>query len=78
MDYWYRGPLASDMPFGIELIWLLGVLAIWELYWKGRSLWLAAQRKETGWFIALLIVNSVGILPLLYLYVFSKKDARKS
>lgn len=49
---------------------IIGFLAIWEIYWKGRGLWAAARNDEMGWFIAMLIINSVGILPILYLYVF--------
>lgn len=46
---------------------LLIVLVIWELIWKGMALWKSAQRKEKGWFVAVLLINSVGILPLIYL-----------
>jgi len=46
---------------------LLVVLAIWELIWKGFALWKAAQNKEKGWFIAILILNTAGILPIIYL-----------
>lgn len=53
---------------------LIALIVLWELVWKGQALWKAAQKKETGWFVALLIFNTVGILPILYLYVFSKKD----
>ncbi len=67
MHYSY---LISNYP-GTSL--LVGVLALWELVWKGLGLWKAAQHKQTGWFIAILIFNTVGILPILYLYVFSPK-----
>lgn len=60
---------------GGSKIFLL-VLLVWELYWKGHALWRAANKKHKEWFIALLIVNSLGILPLLYLYYFSK-DKKK-
>ena len=46
---------------------LLVVLAIWEIIWKGFALWKAAQNKEKGWFIAILILNTAGILPIIYL-----------
>lgn len=42
-------------------------LAVWELIWKGFALWQAAQKREKGWFVVLLVVNSVGILPIAYL-----------
>lgn len=46
---------------------LLVTAAIWELGWKGLALWRAGRRNEPGWFIALLIINTVGILPIIYL-----------
>lgn len=49
----------------------------WSLVWKGLSLWKAAQRKEKVWFVALLIINTLGLLEILYLFVFSKEDLKK-
>lgn len=46
----------------------LGILAVWDLYWRGLALWRAAQNKNRNWFIVLLVINSVGILPIIYLY----------
>jgi hypothetical protein len=51
---------------GMGLLGLL-IIAI-VLVLKGYSLWYAARRGEKGWFIALLIVNTFGILELIYLY----------
>ncbi len=44
-----------------------------ELILKGFALWRAAQRGEKGWFVALLVINTVGIFPLVYLLVTGKK-----
>lgn len=52
------------------------LLAIWELIWKGMGLWKAAERRQTAWFVAMLIFNTLGILPILYLYVFSPKTPK--
>lgn len=52
--------------------WFL-LLLVWTLAWKGLALWKAARRGEKVWYVALLLVNTVGILEILYLYVFSKK-----
>jgi hypothetical protein len=48
-------------------------LAIFDVVMRGVALWQAAQNKQRNWFIALLIVNSLGILPLVYLKFFQKK-----
>ena len=44
------------------------LFCLWELYWKYHALWLAAQKKEKRYFLAILIINSIGILPIYYLY----------
>jgi methionyl-tRNA synthetase len=58
------------------LFWLLP-LAIWDLFWRGKALWRASKNNQVGWFIALLLVNSIGILPLIYLAFFAKKSKNK-
>ena len=58
---------------------LLTIAVIWELIWKGLALWKSAKRNDKIWFVVLLIVNTLGILDILYLFVFSKReDAGKS
>lgn len=57
--------------------WLFVVLAVWELVWKGLALWRAAKRDEKGWFVALLVVNTVGIFPIIYLLVTNGKNTEK-
>ncbi len=49
------------------------VLGVWELVWKGLALWKASQNKQRNWFVAILIINTVGILPIIYLKFFQKK-----
>ena len=52
----------------ILIVLALGVIAL-----KGYALWTAAKRNEKGWFIALLLINTMGILELVYLYVIAEK-----
>ncbi|WP_292465409.1 DUF5652 family protein [Methanolobus sp.] len=63
--------LATDTQSGGFLA-LIIVLALWELIWKGIALWKAAKNEQKYWFIAMLIINSIGILPILYIFVFQK------
>jgi methionyl-tRNA synthetase len=57
------------MDYHISTTWIviLVIAAVWETVWKGIALWRAAHRNEMGWFIAVWIINSVGILPIYYL-----------
>ncbi len=48
-------------------------LLIWSFVWKGLALWRAVKEDSRGWFVALLVVNTLGILEIFYLFVFSKK-----
>jgi len=52
--------------------WIWPVI-IWSLIWKALALWKAARLGSKVWFVVLLVVNTVGILEILYLYVFTKK-----
>lgn len=49
------------------------VISLWELVWKGIALWYASRNRQKKWFVALLIINSVGILPIIYLRWFKPK-----
>ncbi|MDD2678245.1 MAG: DUF5652 family protein [Candidatus Paceibacterota bacterium] len=50
--------------------WLIWIVLIWSIFWKGMALWKAAQRRDKLWFIAILILNTLGILDIFYLYVY--------
>jgi len=56
---------------------LLIILTIWDIIWRGLALWRSARREEKWWFVALLIINSIGILPIIYLAFFSKDRKKK-
>jgi len=58
-------------------IWWIAVLALWELAWKGWAIWIAARQGSKVWFLALFLISSSGLLPILYIFVFSK-EARKA
>ncbi len=57
-------------------MWLLVIILIWTLVWKLLALWKSARNTHVAWFIILAIFNTVGILPILYIYVFSKMDLK--
>ncbi|MBI2098744.1 MAG: hypothetical protein HYT49_03830 [Candidatus Wildermuthbacteria bacterium] len=56
---------------------LLFALVLWMLWWKGVALWRAAHREEKKWFVALLIFNTLSVLEILYVFVFSKQKENK-
>lgn len=54
----------------------LVLLMVWSLLWKGAALWSAARALQTGWFVAILILNTAGILEVIYFLFFKKKEQR--
>ena len=64
----YLDLAASEL--GISVV-LLVVIAIWSMVWKLLGLWKAARKGSVVWFVVLALINTVGILPMLYIFVFS-------
>ena len=52
---------------------LIAALLIWSLVWKGLALWKAAGLRHKYWFVALLLVNALGILEIIYLLFVARK-----
>lgn len=61
---------------GIPL-WVLIAALIWSAIWKALGLWKSARNKSIVWFIVIFLVNTLGILEILYIYVFSKMKRSK-
>lgn len=51
------------------------IFALWTLPWKGVALWKAARKSDKWWFIALLVINTLAILEILYIFIFSKRKS---
>ena len=63
----------SGSVFGGPLGQLMLVCIVaWSLVWKGLALWRAAREESKWWFVVLLVVNTLGILEILYFFVFSR------
>ena len=63
--------------YGTGLVWWLGPLVILDLVLKGIALWRAGRNGQKWWFVALLLVNSVGILPGIYLLTHPESKSHK-
>ncbi len=61
--------------FLIQNQWIIILAALWTLPWKAIALWKAAKNNHKWWFIALLVINTLAILEILYIFVFSKRKA---
>ncbi len=49
------------------------ILVLWGIIWKGLALWRASKQDQRNWFIAILVLNTLGILEIIYLFKFAKK-----
>jgi hypothetical protein len=76
MEYGYHG-----LGYGVGLgapTWvpLFGfgflLLVVWSVFWKGLALWHSAQRGQPWWFVIMLVVNTAGILEIIYLFAVIK------
>jgi hypothetical protein len=67
---WICPVLPNWVLFGL----VLPILIIWEVVWKGIALWRAGGNRQLAWFICLLIFNTLGILPIIYIFAFSKRQ----
>ncbi len=60
--------------FILDNIWLIIAIGLWTLPWKGWALWKAARQNQNYWFIFLLVINTVGLLEILYIFILSKQN----
>jgi hypothetical protein len=56
---------------------LVAALVIWSLFWKGMALWFAARKRDKFWFVIILLVNTLGILEVVYLLVLRNQKMKK-
>ncbi|OGD61845.1 hypothetical protein A2160_00950 [Candidatus Beckwithbacteria bacterium RBG_13_42_9] len=61
----------SQLPAFLDSPWFIAAL-VWSMFWKGLALWHAAGRKQKIWFIILLVLNTFGILEIIYLVFVAK------
>ncbi len=62
--------------FGLGFVILIAIIAVWDLVWKFLGMWKAAKKNSPIWFICIGIFNTIGILPILYIYVFSRDNSK--
>jgi len=59
-----------ESTLGIAVV---SLIVVWGLVWKGFALYRAGKQAQPGWFVALFLINTLGILEILYLAFFSKR-----
>jgi hypothetical protein len=71
----YRHPFLHLSPAALILLLLI---IIWSFIWKGIALWKSARNTQKAWFVVMLIVNTLGILEIIYIIWFSHRRTLES
>ncbi len=53
--------------------YLFLAILIWSLVWKGIALWKSSRLSHKKWFAVILVVNTLGILEIIYIYFVARK-----
>ncbi len=61
--------------YPLWVVILFVAIVVLEITLKGMALYRSARNGSKGWFVIFLLINTAGILPLLYL-VFSKNKSQ--
>lgn len=72
MEAWIQNPANAAM-FSL----IVFIFVIWSSIWKGIALWKAARNDSLAWFIALLVVNTLGILEIIYIFAIGNRKSSK-
>lgn len=67
----------TSIGIASELTPFLVGLVLWETIWKGVALWRAGRRNEIAWFVLMFILNTAGILPIVYLIITRKNKIKQ-
>ncbi len=59
---------------GLLFICLFVLLMVWSAVWKAIALWKSGRNNQPVWFVVLFIINTAGILEIIYLLAFQKKE----
>lgn len=55
--------------------WLMPVLIIliiWDMVWKLIAMWKAGRNNHLIWFILIALLNTLGVLPIIYILIHRK------
>jgi methionyl-tRNA synthetase len=64
---------ALNYGAGLGPLWpLMILLLVWSMFWKGLALWHSSRRAQPWWFVIFMIVNTAGILEIIYLFLVAK------
>ncbi len=51
---------------------VVALFVVWSIFWKGLALWHSGRRGQPWWFVVLLVLNTAGVLEIIYLFAILK------
>jgi len=64
----------QPFPFEALTTILAIILVLWAIPWKIYAVWIAVKNDQKKWFVALLLLNTVAILEIIYIFKIAKKS----
>jgi len=71
MDFW------CNPGYRDNFVIVLTAVALWSIPWKALALWKSARHSQKWWFVVFILVNTVGLLEIFYLFVLPKLSKKK-
>ncbi len=68
-------PKISILSYLLAHQWLIALVILWTLPWKGVALWKAARNRSIAWFVVLFLINTLGLLEIIYVFFFSREKS---
>tara|TARA_Y100000034_G_scaffold135595_1_gene208187 strand:- start:997 stop:1227 length:231 start_codon:yes stop_codon:yes gene_type:complete len=61
---------------GLNTLFLVAM--IWDLIWRCFGVWKSTKNNQPIWSILFVLLQTMGILPILYIFIFSKMKKKTS
>jgi hypothetical protein len=64
-------------PLSVSTSIIAVILFLWTIPWKVYAVWHAVKNNDKKWFVALLFLNTLAILELVYIFKILNKSWRE-
>lgn len=59
-----------------KFLWIIALLVAVDIVLKAVAMWKSARNNQLYWFISFFVLNTLAILPTIYLLFFQKKKGK--
>lgn len=72
----YNKFMSEALGLGGNSAIIFFIAYLWSMLWKALALWKSANLKQKNWFVGILILNTLGIVEIAYLFFFAKEKMK--